>query len=109
MSEQQRRKSPRFPINRKVAAKAADGTDILGVARDVNAEGVFFFTDAEVAQGAKMEILLNLPAGTIFSDNVSLRAIGKIVRVEQTPNGTGRAGIAVAFEHIEISHSSSAR
>jgi len=103
MSEHNKRQHARFPVQQNLVA-AINGHELVGACRDVNAEGVFFFTSTPVAEGDHVEIHLNLPAGIIFSDAVSLRASGKAIRVEQNSADEG-CGAAVAFERIEIHHS----
>jgi hypothetical protein len=103
VDETQRRRNARFPLERNLTV-SSNGQQLIGVTRDVNAEGVFFFTSVPIAEGSRVEVLLRLPAGTIFSDEVLLRAVGKGVRLERT-DGDGRLGVAVAFEQIQIDHS----
>jgi len=103
ISETQRRRNARFLTEQSITG-ASNGQQISGVTRDVNAEGVFFFTTVPIAEGSPVELFLKLPAGTIFSDSVLLRADGKVVRVEQGVSN-GKSGVAVAFEHIQIDHS----
>jgi hypothetical protein len=103
--ENQQRRNTRFPVRQSLLA-VSKGRELSGICRDINAEGVFFFTSTPLTEGDQVEIRLNLPAGTIFSDEVSLLASGKALRIECN-DGDGRCGVAVAFEHIEIHHSSS--
>lgn len=102
----ERRKTKRFPVRRKLAARIAEGEELVGSTRDVNAQGVFFFTAAPVPEGSHVDVVLNLPPGSIFSDLVFLRASGTAVRVEHSDDG--RLGVAVVFEEVEVTHSSQA-
>lgn len=101
--QSQRRRTSRFPVRRPVSA-TADGKELVGITRDVNAEGVFFFTEMPVPEGSHVDIFLTLPPGSIFSDQVAVRASGTAVRVERN-EADGTLGVAVAFEQIEIDHS----
>ncbi len=104
MSDQtQKRRNPRFPVERDLTA-AAEGQQISGKTRDVNAEGLFFFTTVPISEGSRVSVLLKLPAGSIFSDEVVLRASGKAVRIERS-DGDSKIGVAVSFEQIQIDHS----
>ncbi len=105
--DKQRRRNPRFAVRQNLVA-ASNGGEVAGTSRDINAEGIFFFTSTPVAEGDSLEIRLNLPAGIVFSDDVSLRALGKAVRIERN-DGAGTFGVAVAFENIEIHHVSSTK
>jgi hypothetical protein len=99
----QRRRNARFPVQQKLVA-ATNSTQLVGTCRDVNAEGVFFFTSTAIEEGSRVDLRLNLPPGTIFSDEVSLRASGNAIRVEDH-TADGGFGVAVAFDQVEIHHS----
>ncbi len=105
--DNQRRRNARFTVRQGLVG-ASKGQELIGISRDVNAEGLFFFTSTPVAEGDHVDIRLNLPAGSIFSDEVLLLGRGKAVRVEHG-NSEAAFGIAVAFEKIEIHHSTSKR
>lgn len=102
--ESDKRRASRFVVRRPVTATGPDGLDVVGVTRDVNAQGVFFFTATPLTQGSQVEIFLTLPPGHIFSDYVSIKGTGTVVRVEQKEDDTA-LGVAVTFNEVEISHS----
>jgi PilZ domain-containing protein len=103
VDEKQKRRNSRFPVEQNLTA-SLDGQHFVGITRDVNAEGVFFFTSTPITEGSQVEVVLRLPPGTIFSNEVLLRAVGKAVRIERT-DGDARLGVAIAFEQIQIEHS----
>jgi hypothetical protein len=98
----ERRQSQRLPIQGTVIAKFND-RQFTGVSRDVSPRGLYFFTDAGIADGSGIEVQITLPPNDLIPNGspVSIRGDGCVVRVQQKETN-GPFGIAVALAIIEV-------
>jgi hypothetical protein len=98
----ERRQSQRLPIQGTVIAKFND-RQFTGVSRDVSPRGLYFFTDAGIAEGSGIEVQITLPPNDLIPNGspVSIRGDGCVVRVQQKETN-GPFGIAVALAIIEV-------
>jgi hypothetical protein len=74
-----------------------------GKTRDISTRGVYFTLDQDLGAGAELDITLTLPSEVTRGSEVFIRAMGKVVRVDRTPNnGSSRIGVAAVIERYEI-------
>lgn len=107
LPELERRRLQRIPMRGRVTGRAHGAAEISGISKDVSADGMFIFVDAELVRGARVELVLELPSQEVFRDTVTLRCVGRVVRTEVAPL-SGMHGVAVVFEDAEIMPSGSA-
>src|SRR5690348_2946378 len=81
-----------------------------GKTRDISTRGLYFVIDQDLQAGSELDITLTLPAEVTHSNEVFVRATGKVVRVE--PRGEDdelRMGVAAVIERYDIIRGESAR
>ncbi len=103
--EFERRRLQRIPMCGHITGHCHDGTarDIRGTSKNVSADGMFVVVESEIAPGARVELVLELPSQEVFRSTVVLRCVGKVVRTEPAPDG--QHGVAILFEDAEIAPS----
>ena len=78
----ERRVGQRFPyllpLSLRQPATALEG---IGFTQDLSSRGVFFFTDAPLAEGAEIEITLRMPSEITLGESMPVRCRGRILRV----------------------------
>lgn len=78
--------------------------------RDISTRGLYFVLDQDLEAGSELDITLTLPAEITHGTDVFVRAIGKVVRVEnKTEEGTSRIGVAAVIERYDIMRGESER
>lgn len=53
----------------------------VGFTQDVSSRGVFFFTDAALEEGAKVELTFQMPSEVTLGESMRVRCQGRILRV----------------------------
>ena len=87
----------RIPVEKDISAHS-------GKTRDISTRGVYFLIDNDLNAGAELDLTMTLPAEVTGGTDVFIRAIGKVVRVENRAE-TGelqRVGVAAVIERYEI-------
>ncbi len=97
----ERRRVQRVQLKGQVRCRWTNGGvhEADGTSKDVSAEGLFFFSATEVAEGTRVEVLLDLPSEHVFKGAISLRCVGRVVRTQEEH---GQYGLAVVFDDVEI-------
>ncbi|MBZ5700323.1 MAG: PilZ domain-containing protein [Acidobacteriia bacterium] len=86
----------RIPTERKAETQR-------GKTRDISTRGLYFVIDQDLQAGSELDITLTLPAEVTQGSEVFVRAIGKVVRVEQRQeDGNARMGVAAVIERYDI-------
>ena len=86
----------RMPIEQEVSSRT-------GKTRDISTRGVYFLVDNNLSAGTELDLTMTLPAEVTGVTEVFIRAIGKVVRVENRPEtGDQRVGVAAVIERYEI-------
>ena len=101
----ERRAGQRFPyllpLSLRVSASSLEG---VGVTQDLSSRGVFFLTDAPLADGMEIELTLQMPSEITLGENMRVRCRGHVLRIVKPPqdvSGVQRIGVAVRFEGYE--------
>lgn len=91
-----------LPIIIRVASeRAMDSQE--GKTRDISTRGLYFVVDQKLQAGSELDITLTLPAEITHGTEVFVRALGKVIRVEQrSENGDPRMGVAAVIEKYDI-------
>lgn len=107
----ERRIGQRFPYLLTVSFREpGTGLEGVGFTQDVSSRGVFFFTDAPVAEGSEIELTLNMPSEITLGDSMRVKCSGRILRVSgptPAPDSTSlsragnKVGVSVVFDHYE--------
>jgi c-di-GMP-binding flagellar brake protein YcgR len=80
-----------------------------GKTRDVSTRGLYFVIEQNVEAGSDLDITLTLPAEITHGTEVFVRALGRVVRVEQRMEDENvRMGVAAVIERYDIIRGESA-
>jgi hypothetical protein len=83
----ERRAGQRFPFLLPVFVRdLSSGVEARGFTQDISSRGVFFFTDAAFAEGAAIELTLNMPSEITLGDDMRVRCSGSVLRVALPPD-----------------------
>lgn len=81
----EQRKSKRFELRLpvEVVRKSFQPVSSAGETKNLSAGGVLFAADLDAQVGDPLEYVITFPTASINGGNVSLRCLGKVVRVER--------------------------
>jgi len=97
----ERRPTQRFELQLPVTVcQAGNGQPCYGYTQNVSARGAFFYTEAALSEGERVELTLVMPSEVTLAEPTPMRCRCKVVRV-QPPAGGTTSGIAVHFEEYE--------
>jgi hypothetical protein len=97
----ERRAAQRFDVHLPVTVRIPDGArEGQGVAQDLSARGVFFYTDVPLSEGEAVEITLVMPSEITLGENMPVRCRGKVTRIAPMTAGS-KTGVAVHLEGYE--------
>ncbi len=114
----ERRVGQRFPyllpLSLRQISPAVEG---VGFTQDLSSRGVFFLTDAQLVEGAEIEITLRMPSEITLGESMPVRCRGRVLRVSKPMPGSStpplaetKSGVAVRLEKYdylsEVSESS---
>ncbi len=95
-------------IIRVPAEKTPDSQQ--GKTRDISTRGLYFVVDQNLEAGSELDLTLTLPGEITRGSEVLVRALGKVVRVEQRmEDGNTRMGVAAVIERYDIIRGEAAR
>jgi hypothetical protein len=98
----ERREARRFTMSlpMRVFPREAKGRELHAQTRDVSYRGLYFLAEANFKIGSEIEFVITLPQQVTQRDDVNIRCLGEVVRIEPTQNG--RAGIAAKIARYEF-------
>jgi hypothetical protein len=108
----ERRAGQRFPYLLPLSLRQnSTGVEGVGFTQDLSSRGVFFFTDAALAEGAEIELTLKMPSEITLGESMPVRCRGRILRIvkpaaastqDAAPAGAEtKIGVAVRIENYE--------
>jgi hypothetical protein len=101
----ERRVGQRFPYLLSVSLRdIAGGVDGVGFTQDLSSRGVFFFTDAPLAEGCEIELTLRMPSEITLGESMPVRCRGRILRIVRpvTASGDGSSNMVRAQTKIGV-------
>jgi hypothetical protein len=101
---QERRTMRRFYMRLPATVKmpvGAEPNEIVTETQNVSARGIFFYLDQPIVEGARVEVTMTFPPNITLTDDVRVRFVARIVRVEQ-PLPVSRVGVAAVIEEYEF-------
>jgi len=100
--KRERRSGQRLAARVPVSIKAQKGTvKATGFTRDLNAGGIFLYTDSRIVAGSELEMVLILPPELTHGAKQWVCCWASVVRVEDSEGG-GDFGVAASIRSIEI-------
>jgi hypothetical protein len=102
--ESERRFAPRisFKTALRVRAWKSDWHEQRAESENLSERGTFFATDAYLAIGSAIVILLKMPEEISGNPATEWRCTGHVVRVEPVDTPRGKLGVGVQFDCYEI-------
>jgi hypothetical protein len=98
----ERRSGERLKARVPVSIKAQLGTvEGAGFTRDLNAGGIFLYTDSKIIVGSELEMVLILPPELGHGTKQWVCCRASVVRVEDSEGG-GDFGVAASIRSIEV-------
>ena len=96
-----RRSSPRIAVRTPVTIKTNNGaTNHTGFTRDLSQNGVFFYSDSEIAEGTQLEMVLILPKELTAGERKWVCCQASVVRVQA---GDGKSvGLAASIDRMDV-------
>jgi hypothetical protein len=101
----ERRTARRYDLSLPVTVRGpVDGNapSPLGRTRNISTGGVYFTIDNDLSPGAELNVSMTLPLAVASGAEVSIEAIGKVLRVDRRSSGDRPIGTAVVIERYEI-------
>jgi len=102
----ERRTARRYDLSLPVAVRAPVGGNAAsqkGKTRDASTRGVYLLLDRTVSQDSYFDFTMVLPTEATGGAGVFVRAVGKVVRVEEwTEEGNPRIGVGAMIRRYEI-------
>lgn len=98
----EQRGTRRIALTLPVAVRFEDtpAPEMAAHTKDVSARGIYFYIDSHIQPGARLEFTLTLPREITLTEEIRVRCVGRVVRVESpTP---GKVGIAAAIDEYEF-------
>ncbi|MGE0406751.1 MAG: PilZ domain-containing protein [Candidatus Korobacteraceae bacterium] len=98
----ERRRLPRFDVEQLVSLTFHGDKvkPITGTCKDVSTAGMYCLVDLKIANGVKVDFLLNLPSEAMLVQPVRLRGTGEVVRVFHAPDK--HYGLGIRFDSVHL-------
>ena len=95
----ERRSGQRFQLHLPLAIHV-DGKAVTGFTQDVSSRGLFLYTEAQLAEGAAVELTFTMPSEITLGESMRVRARGRVLRADSSQAGP-RTGVAVQLDSYE--------
>jgi len=97
-----RREARRFNMTLplRVLPHEPHGLVLTAETRDVSYRGLYFLAESNFDIGSEIEFVITLPQQVTQANDVHIRCLGHIVRVEEA--SSGRRGVAAKIERYEF-------
>jgi len=95
----ERRAAQRFEVHLPVSVHF-NGLTVPGFTQDLSARGIFLYTEADIPEGAAVELTFMMPSEITLGESMPVRGRGRVLRSVAT-KGSQRNGIAVQLESYE--------
>ena len=95
----ERRCGQRFQLNLPLTIHVGEKT-VPGFTQDVSSRGVFLYTEANLAEGAVVELTFTMPSEITLGENMRVRGRGRVLRADSS-QAVPRNGIAVQLDSYQ--------
>ena len=102
MSDPDRRRAPRIPLQQAVSLVIGnDGHEVSAITENLSSAGVLLRADQFIQEGALIGLVLVLPPIESETEGKRVWCFGKIVRIERELK-EGKFGMAIGFQRFEV-------
>jgi hypothetical protein len=102
----ERRIARRYDLTLPISIRIPAERELLvqsGKTRDISTRGLYFVVELKMETGSELDITLTLPGELTKGSDVLVRALGKVLRVEeQRQEGHEMTGVAAIIERYDI-------
>lgn len=102
----ERRSSRRYDLSLPAVIRVPlekEASSRTGKTRDISTRGIYFTVDQDLIVGAAVDLTITVPAEVTGGEEAFIRARGKVLRLEKTPeSGFPQMGVAAVIEVFEI-------
>jgi c-di-GMP-binding flagellar brake protein YcgR len=96
----ERRQQERTPVEVPVKVRPKNGREMSATTRDLSSSGIFLYSESPLEPGAKLELVVMLPASLGLGPGGWTLCQASVVRVEE---GNGKTmGVAATLDRIEV-------
>jgi len=95
----ERRAAQRFELHLPLAIRYGDRV-VPGFTQDLSARGVFFYSEAEIPDGAAVELTFTMPSEITLGESMPVRCLARALRTAPIHSGQ-RRGIAAQLDSYE--------
>ena len=95
----ERRCGQRFQLNLALTIHVGENT-VPGFTQDVSSRGLFIYTEANLAEGAMVELTFTMPSEITLGESMRVRAHGRVLRSDSSQAGP-RTGVAVQLDSYQ--------
>ena len=100
LDKQEKRTQARLTLSIPANVKNSDPPEThAAVTRDLSMSGIFLYTDQQIAEGSKLEIVLILPAELGLGEKQWACCQASVVRVE---DGENKFGVAARIDRLDV-------
>src|SRR5882672_3880585 len=102
----ERRSGQRFQVHLPLTIHV-DGKAVPGFTQDVSSRGLFLYTEAQLAEGAAVELTFTMPSEITLGESMRVRARGRVLRAATSQAGP-QTGLAVqlgSYEYLPTAES----
>ena len=100
LDKQEKRTQARLTLSVPAKVKNDSGPQAhAAVTRDLSTSGIFLYTDQQIAEGSKLEIILILPAELGLGEKQWACCQASVVRVE---DGENKFGVAARIDRLDV-------
>jgi c-di-GMP-binding flagellar brake protein YcgR len=98
--KREKRTQARLTLSLPAKVKNSDTPEThAAITRDLSTGGIFLYTDQQIAEGSKLEIVLILPPELGFGEKQWACCQASVVRVE---DGENKFGVAARIERLDV-------
>lgn len=95
----ERRVGQRFELHLPLAVHF-DGRTTPGFTQNLSGRGIFFYTEATLADGSVVELTFTMPSEITLAESMRVRCRGRVLRVSASDTGE-KHGIAVRLDSYQ--------
>jgi hypothetical protein len=102
----ERRSGQRFQLHLPLTIHIGD-RDVPGFTQDVSSRGLFLYTEAQLSEGAAVELTFTMPSEITLGESMRVRGRGRVLRAAASPVGP-QTGVAVqlgSYEYLPAAES----